>query len=127
MRDIHSADALQAALQYMMSSDIPSDHKAVVLELLTRALRDRDTQRIEAVASAHESIAWQDDETSQMRTFLGGKVANSWQHADELLMQLAHHLHRDPNYVRSKATELGFGESVDFRLAKLRARAAAEK
>lgn len=123
MRDIHSAGALQAALQFFMSSDIPSDHKAVVIELLTSALRDQDAQRIESVVAAHAGAAWQEDETSQMRTFLDGKIANSWQHADELLMHLANLLSRDPHDVRSKAKELGFGEGVDYRLAKLRARA----
>jgi hypothetical protein len=117
MRDAHS---LQTTLQYMMSSDIPSEHKMVVIELLTSALREQDAQRIEA-ASPQESGAWQEDETLKMQAFLSGKVASSWQHADELLMQLANHLGRDPNYVRSKATELGLGEGVDYRLAKLRA------
>jgi hypothetical protein len=127
MRDIHSTGSLQSALQFFMSSDIPSEHKAVVIELLTSALREQDVRRVEAVASAHESGAWQEDETLQMRTFLEGKTANSWQHADELLMHLANRLGRDPNYVRGKAMELGFGASVDYRMAKLSARAREEK
>lgn len=127
MRDIHSPGALQAALQFMMSSDVPSDHKAVIIDLLTSALRNRDTQHNEAVASARHSLAWEDADTQQIRASLTGKTANSWQQADELLMQLANDLRRDPITVRSKAIELGFGESVDFRLAKLRARERDEK
>lgn len=128
MRDIHSAGALQAALHFIMtSSDIPSDHKAVMIDLLTAALRNRDVQHIEAVASANESVAWEEADTQQLKAMLTGKIANSWQHADELLMQLANGLHRDPGTVRSKAIELGFGESVDFRLAKLRALRREEK
>lgn len=111
----------------MTSSDIPSDHKAVMIDLLTAALRNQDVQHIEAVASANESVAWEEADTQQLKAMLTGKIANSWQHADELLMQLANGLHRDPGTVRSKAIELGFGESVDFRLAKLRALRREEK
>lgn len=127
MLDVYSTGALQAALQYVMSSDIPSEHKAVVIDLLTAALRNRDTQHIEAVASANESVVWQEVDTQKLKALLAGKVANSWQNADEVLMQLAKHLGRDPKTVRSKAIELGFGESVDFRLAKLHASAREEK
>ena len=122
IRDAHSSAALEAALQFMMSSDIPSNHKAVVIELLTSALRNHETQHIEAVASAHESVPWQEADSERLKALLAGKVANSWQHADELLMQLANSLGRDSTTVRSKAIELGFGASIDFRLAKQAAR-----
>jgi hypothetical protein len=121
MRDIHSTLALRSALQYMMSSDMPSEHKAVIIDLLTSALRDQDTRRLEAKASAKVDGPWQEAETAALQSFLSGKTATSWQHADELLMHLASSLGRDPQYVRSKATDLGFGEGVDYRLAKVRA------
>ena len=118
IRDAHSSGALEAALQYMMSSDIPSEHKAVVIDLLTAALRRHETQHIEAVATAHGSIPWQEADTQKLQALLGGKLANSWQHADEVLMQVANAMGRDPSIVRSKANELGLAESIDFRLAK---------
>ena len=122
MRDIHSPIALREALQYVMSDDMPSEHRAVLIELLTAALRAQDAKRLEVVSAQPSHGPWQEEETLQLQSFLDGKTASSWQHADELLTHLSNRLGRDPHYVRRKATELGFGEGVDFRLAQIRSR-----
>jgi hypothetical protein len=122
MRDIHSPIALREALQYVMSDDMPSEHRAVLIELLTAALRAQDAKRLEIVAAQPSHGPWQEEETLQLQSFLEGKTASSWQHADELLTHVSNRLGRDPHYVRRKATELGLGESVDFRLAQIRSR-----
>lgn len=133
MHDVHSIPALRSALQYTKSATIPADHKVVLLALLTEALRaqqDQDTAAAVAMVSENSARPWQGEDTSALQDFLTGKVATSWQHADELLVSLASKLGRDPQYVRSRATDLGFGAGVDFRLARIlmaeRARAAAE-
>jgi hypothetical protein len=101
-------------LQFLIASDIPSEHKTVLMEALTEALR---SSQVEDVVEGGTG-PWQQHETDQLQSFLEGKTANSWQHADELLMRVAAQLHRDPGEVRAKATELGFGVGVDYRLAK---------
>jgi hypothetical protein len=122
MRDVHSTAAQHAALQFVLSSDIPATHKAVLIDTLTAALRDQETQERATQFSDRAGASWSDEETSQLQTLLDGKTARSWQHADELLMNVANRLGRDPLSVRTKATDLGFGPSVDYRLAKARAR-----
>jgi hypothetical protein len=112
---------MRAALQFVLSTEIPSEHKAVLIEVLTDAMRQHDARIVQRDAALDSVEPWQVAETAQVESFLRGKIARSWQHADELLMNLAAQLHRNPNYVRSKATELGFGEGVDYRLAKIRA------
>jgi len=130
MRDIHSISALRAALQYTKSSDMPGDHKVVLLALLTEALRDQQDQDMKAAALENSAKPWLASDTTTLQAFLTGKVATSWQNADELLISLASKLGRDPHYVRTRASDLGLGAGVDFRLARAlmaeRARAAAE-
>jgi hypothetical protein len=121
MTQTHSAASMRNALQFLLSSDIPSDHKAVLIEALTFAMRDHDARQLELTTALDATGPWQPEETARLEAFLTGKVARSWQHADEILTHLASQLHRNPHYVRSKATELGFGESIDYRLAKVRA------
>lgn len=121
MTDPRSSAPLRAALQFVLASEMPSDHKAVLIDVLTEAMRQHDARIVQSDAALDSVEPWNVEETAQVESFLAGKVARSWQHADELLMNLAARLHRNPSYVRSKATELGFGESVDYRLAKIRA------
>jgi hypothetical protein len=109
-------------LQFLIASDIPSDHKSVLIDALTEALRIS----LQPQVTVSGIGPWQTHETAQLQTFLEGKLANSWQHADELLMRVAAQLHRDPGDVRAKATELGFGVGVDYRLAKAWAASRAE-
>lgn len=111
-------------MQFLIASDIPSEHKAVMIDALTEALRT--SLQPPVVVAGTGTGPWQAHETAQLEAFLEGKLANSWQHADELLMRVAAQLHRDPGDVRAKATELGFGVGVDYRLAKAWAAAHAE-
>ena len=130
MHDAHSIAALRSALQYTKSATMPADHKVVLLALLAEALRDQEAEDTRLATLENSVRPWQEADTATLQTFLTGKVATSWQHADEVLVSLASKLERDPQYVRTRATDLGFGAGVDFRLARAlmaeRVRAAAE-
>jgi hypothetical protein len=117
---------MRSALQFLLASDIPAEHKAVLIETLTRALRDHDSADVQRRAAEQSKGQWQAHETVQLQTFLQGRIANSWQQADEHSMHLAAQLHRHPHDIRAKAMELGFGAAVDFRVAKARAQLARE-
>jgi hypothetical protein len=125
---MHDAERpLLAALQFLMTSEIPSEHKRVLIEAVTHALREHDavTARVQ-VAAAQASAEWQPHETAQLRAYLSARVANSWQQADEAAMHLAAQLHRHRDDIRAKAVELGFGAAVDFRLARAQKRSERE-
>ncbi len=120
MQDIRSEAAMRETLQFLAVSNIPSKHKAVLLDVLARAIRAEEG--VQTAAKVAEPIAWSTEETAQLQAYLDGRVASSWQHADELLMHLATQLHRSTGDIRVKATELGLGEGVDYRLARMRPR-----
>jgi hypothetical protein len=123
MQTSEPAAAARATLQYVLSADMPSEHKAVLIDLLTQALRDHDTNRVRQQAVREEGDrTWQEDETTRLSSLLLGKIAKSWQNADELLMYAAAQLHRTPPEVRAKALELGLGASIDFNVAKTHVR-----
>lgn len=110
--------ALHSALRFVITSEITSEHKATLIEVLTQALRDDEAAEMRRQVSALARGEWQEDEILELKAFLQGRVARSWQHADECVMRLAAQLHRDPGSVRDKATELGLGASVDFGVAR---------
>jgi hypothetical protein len=117
MQDSHRAVALHAALRFVVTSSIPSEHKAILIEVLTQTLRDDEaSERRQALAQA--PVEWQEHEIVQLQSFLRDRTARSWQHADECVMQLAAQLHRDPRSIRNKAVELGLSASVDYQFAK---------
>ena len=126
MRDSHTLDALHAALRFVIGDDTPAEHKAVLIEVLTQRLRDQEAAYLRGQAAEQAGEEWQPHEVTQLQTFLQGKIAKGWQHADESLMYLSAQLHRDPRSVRTKATELGLGAGVDFRVAKVVKRAQEE-
>ena len=112
------------ALNVLAASALPSEHKAVLIEAVTQVLRDQEVARTKAsLENPSVGEPWQENGTEQLQSFLQGKVARSWQHADELVMRLAAVLHRDPREVRTKAMESGFGAVVDYNQAKELARA----
>jgi hypothetical protein len=117
MQDSDRPAALHAALRFVITGDIPSEHKATLIEVLTQALRDDAAAELRRQALAHAHGEWQEHEIEQLKAFLHDRIARSWQHADECVMHLAAQLHRDPRSVRDKATDLGLGASVDYRLA----------
>jgi hypothetical protein len=119
MQTSRDAQALHATLRYVVTSDIPAEHKRVLIEAVTDRIRALDAEDRKREALARDRGEWQSDELELIAAYLRGRAANSWQHADELLMNLAVRLNRDPRDVRVRATELGFGAAVDFRLAKL--------
>ena len=118
MRDSRRSAALQAALQFVITSDLPSEHKPILIDVLTQALRDDETAELNQHLVAQAGAEWQEHEIVQLRSFLQGQLARSWQHADEGVMQLAAQLHRHPQSIRDKATQLGLGAAVDYRFAK---------
>jgi hypothetical protein len=97
---------------------MPSEHKATLIEVLTQALRDDEAAGLQREAAVQAQGEWREDEILQLRSLLQGQAATSWQHADECVMRLAGQLHRDPETVRRKATELGLGPAVDYRFAR---------
>ena len=117
MQDLHRSAALQAALQFVMASDSLSDHKAILIDALLQAIRDHDAAELQGRVVAQSYREWQDQEIAQLKSFLHGRIASSWQDADECVMHLASLFHRDPRSVRDKVAELGLGASIDYRLA----------
>jgi hypothetical protein len=105
---------------------MPSEHRATLIEVLTQAIRDDDAATDSRHAQEHAPGEWQEHEIAHLKSFLPGRIAKSWQHADEIVMQLAAQLHRNPPSVRDKATELGFGAAVDYRYSKALKRASSE-
>jgi hypothetical protein len=118
MRNSQRPAALHAALRYVIASEILSEHKATLIEVLTQTLRDDEAAELHREAAAQAQGEWQEHEIVQLKAFLNGRTARSWQHADECVMHLAAQLHRDPGSIRRKATELGMGTAVDFRFAR---------
>ena len=117
MRAVHSLTALREALQYLMTSDIPSRHKAVLIEAVMQTLSDRESAQASA-ASLPQPSAWQEREVEELRAVLEGRIAGSWQEADELLTRCARQLGRHPDDVRQQAALLGLGAAVDYRQAR---------
>ena len=123
MREIQSHSsvaAIREALHFVARGDMPSQYKDVLLEVLAQALRDAESLIDRQDAIRNETLQWEPQEEQAIEAFLKGKTAVSWQHADELLMRLAGQLHRNPQDVRNKATQLGFGVGVDYRQARAR-------
>jgi hypothetical protein len=110
--------ALHAALRFVIASEMPAEHKATLIEVLTQTLRNDEAAEVHREAAAQAQGEWREDEIVQIRAFLNGRTARSWQHADECVMHLAAQLHRDPVSVRNEATRLGFGGAVDYRFAQ---------
>jgi len=108
---------LHAALRFVITSEMPAEHKATLIEVLTQTLRNDEAAELHREAAAQAQGEWPEDEIIQLQAFLRGRTARSWQHADECVMHLAAQLHRDPVLVRNKAIELGFGGAVDYRFA----------
>jgi hypothetical protein len=113
----YSSGAIREALRFVEDSNIPDNHKRVLVGVVLHALRN-----VGAVAfndTMHsESEPWQQHEVQTLAAHLEGKRAVNWQHADELVMWLVACLRRNPEDIRKKALELGFGAGVDYRIAK---------
>ncbi|WP_129646911.1 hypothetical protein [Peristeroidobacter agariperforans] len=120
MKHPHRPAVLHAALRFVITSEMPSEHKATLIEVLTQAIRDEEAAELRREAAARSQGEWQEPEIVQLKSFLQGRTATSWQHADECVMQLATQLRRDPVSVRHKATELGLGIAVDYQFARQR-------
>ncbi|WP_116811101.1 hypothetical protein [Steroidobacter cummioxidans] len=88
------------------------------IEVLTQTWRSDEAAELNREAAVLAQGEWRKGEVIQLKAFLHGRTARSWQHADECVMHLAAQLHRDPASIRDKATELGLGVAVDCRFAR---------
>ena len=118
MRDPRRLAALHAALRFVITNETGAEHKPILIDVLTQALRDDETAELQQRALALARGEWQEHEIEHLTSFLHDRLAKSWQQADECVTHLAAQLHRDPQSVRDKATELGLGAAVDYRFAK---------
>jgi len=118
MRDARRLAALHAALRFVITNETGAEHKPILIDVLTQALRDDETAELQQRALALARGEWQEHEIAHLTSFLHDRLANSWQQADECVTHLAAQLHRDPQSVRDKATELGMAAAVDYRFAK---------
>ncbi len=116
--DPHRPEALSAALRFVLASDVLWQHKATIIDALTQAMREEDAAALRRQAAAQAQGEWLDHEIVQLKSFLQGRTAKSWQQADESVMHLAARLNRPPDSVRAKAAELGLGVAVDYMLAQ---------
>jgi hypothetical protein len=122
MRDADEKIAvLRETLEYLPQGNIPAEYKRVLIETMEAALESA-LQKAQAgmnrPAAKADSYEWRPEEVLIVETFLKGKVAANWQHADEQLMHLAGLLHRPIEEIKNKASELGLGVGVDYRQAK---------
>ena len=115
-------DALLAALRFLITSSTPAQHKKVLIGVVVQAMRADQIAQRELEAKQRAETIWCPQELETLRELLQGKVARSWQEADELLMHLATKLKRVPENVRGKALELDFGAAIDYRLAQAQLR-----
>ena len=119
MRDTRDITEIRETLRFVLAGSIPADHKRILIEALTQALRAAaEAERIVELQKK-TSQQWQPDETSVIESSLRGKLVSSWQQADEVLMRLSNALHRTPEEVRRKAIELDLGAAVDYAMAKI--------
>ena len=120
MRDVRDVTAIRETLSFVIGSHIPSQHKPILIDALAQALRAAEDVGRSMEIERRTDAEWRPEEALMIEAALCGKVAKSWQHADEILMRLASGLHRRRDDVRRKATELGHGAAVDYALAKAR-------
>ena len=126
MQDSRRSAALHAALRFVIANETGAEHKPILIDVLTQALRADETAELRRHKVAQAGEEWREHEIAQLTAYLQGRLARSWQHADESVMHLAAQLHRDPGSVRDKAKELGLGSSVDYRFAKALKQASGE-
>jgi|ADGO01.1.fsa_nt_gi hypothetical protein len=122
MRDLQTPTAIRAALQYVLGCELPADHKTVVIEALTQFLRSQESELEREHALERDIHDWEPHELAHLDRAFGGKLAKSWQDADENVTVTAAKLHRRSAEVRAKAIERGFAAAVDFSIAKAQAR-----
>jgi hypothetical protein len=118
MENSTESAAMHAALRFVVVSDIPSEHKRVLIDVITRALRESEATEVRRKNAEAVELPWQAEDVTRLESLLENKIARSWQNADEILMGISGQLHRSPREVRSKATQLGLGRAVDYAIAK---------
>ena len=112
---------MHAALRFVVVSDIPFDHKRVLIDVLTHAVREADAAEVRLKNADQTPQPWSPEDVTRLESLLERKVARSWQHADEIVMGISAQLHRNPRDVRAKATQLGLGNAVDYAIARMQA------
>jgi hypothetical protein len=71
MQDTLTPVAMRTTLQYVLSNEMPTQYKSVLIALLTQALRDEDQQWRQGLAPKAEP-EWRSDETQRLQMFLEG-------------------------------------------------------
>ncbi len=127
MQNRSESAAMHAALRFVVVSDIPADHKRVLIDVLTQALRADEVAELERKNATKVQPPWAAEDVARLESVLAHKVARSWQNADEIVMGTAVQLHREPFDVRAKAKQLGLGRAVDYAIAKAEIVANSEK
>jgi len=117
MRALYPQSTLRAALRCLLTSDLPPEHKAVLVDAVVQTLLEREAAH-HIDESFAEARAWEPQEVEELRTLLAGRIAHSWQEADELLTRCARQLERAPVDVREQAGTLGLDAAVDYRRAR---------
>ncbi len=115
----HRSSAIREALPFIALSDIPAEHKSVVMEVIAQALKDAEESERSGLNRSKVG-PWTAEELQAVAARLDGKIAANWQHADELVIDLAARLNRNAADVKEKAKELGFAAGVDYRIARER-------
>ena len=64
---------MRATLQFLVGSDIPADHKAVLMDTLTEAMRRVEDAHVRRETAGETSSQWHGDEIAKLQTFLQGK------------------------------------------------------
>ena len=123
MRDVQTPTAIRATLQYVLGIELPAEHKSILLEALTRLLRTQEGEEERQRTDKETSKAWEPHELAHLDRALDGRLAKSWQDADETLIHIASQLQRRSDEVRAKALERGFRTAVDFAAARVAAAA----
>jgi hypothetical protein len=118
MQNSRQPAALYAALRFVVTSSIPSVHKATLIDVLLQAVCDAEANESHRQTDAANHTQCQEHEIELLESFLKNRIAANWQEADQAVMHLAMQLDRDPRVVRDKAKELGLGRAVDYWLSK---------
>jgi hypothetical protein len=84
----------------VITSDTGAEHKAILIDVLTQAVRDDEAAELKQRALALARGEWQQHEIAHLTSFLKDRPAKSWQQADESVMHVAAQLHREPQSVR---------------------------
>ena len=77
MRDSRRLAALHAALRFVITNETGAEHKPILIDVLTQALRDDETAELQQRALALARGEWQQHEIAHLTSFLHDRLAKS--------------------------------------------------